>query len=60
MTEQEAKQIIHNFSQWNIDDQWIDNEEMQELVEVLDNTLENIIEIKNHIIRLRKLYEVRG
>ncbi len=55
MTEQEAKQIIHNFSQWNIDDQWIDNEEMQELVEVLDNTLENIIEIKNHKITLSDL-----
>lgn len=44
MTIDEAKQIIQNFPNWNADDKWLDNAEMEELVKVLDNALENAIE----------------
>lgn len=47
MTNQEARQIVQNFPNWNMDDQWLSDAEMKELVKVLDNALENIIEIKN-------------
>lgn len=40
MTNQDAKQIIQNFPNWNMDDQWLDNAEMEELIKVLNNALE--------------------
>lgn len=55
MTNQEARQIVQNFPNWNMDDQWLFDAEMKELVKVLDNALENIIEIKNHKITLSDL-----
>lgn len=55
MTNQEARQIVQNFSNWNMDDQWLSDAEMKELVKVLDNALKNIIEIKNHKITLSDL-----
>lgn len=55
MTNQEARQIVQNFPNWNMDDQWLSDAEMKELVKVLDNALENIIEIKKHKITLSDL-----
>lgn len=55
MTNQEARQIVQNFPNWNMDDQWLSDAEMKELVKVLDNVLENIIEIKKHKITLSDL-----
>lgn len=55
MTNQEARQIVQNFPNWNMDDQWLSDAEMKELVKVLDNALKNIIEIKNHKITLSDL-----
>ena len=55
MTNQEARQIVQNFLNWNMDDQWLSDAEMKELVKVLDNALKNIIEIKKHKITLLDL-----
>lgn len=42
MTEDEAVGIIENFPKWNIDDLWLENDKMDELVEVVIKALEEI------------------
>lgn len=42
MTENEAKEIIKNFPNWNLDDQWLEEEEMQELSDLLISVLSEI------------------
>lgn len=53
MNEQEAKDKIKNFSQWNLDDQWLENDEMEELINVLNNALEKQIPVSRVIIEGR-------
>lgn len=40
MDKQEAIEKIKNFPQWNLDDQWLDEEEMQELTDIVVKALE--------------------
>lgn len=42
MTENEAIKLIKNFPTWNMDDQWIENDEMEELTNFCVKTLEEI------------------
>lgn len=42
MTEKEAIEIIKNFPKWNLDDQWLDEDEMQYLSEMVISALEEI------------------
>lgn len=53
MNEQEAKDKIKNFSQWNLDDKWLKNDEMEELINVLNNALEKQIPVSRVIIEGR-------
>ena len=53
MNEQEAKDKIKNFSQWNLDDKWLENDEMEELINVLNNALEKQIPVSRVIIEGR-------
>lgn len=40
MDMQEAIEKIKNFPRWNLDDQWLDEKEMQELADIVVNALE--------------------
>lgn len=40
MDKREAIEKIKNFPQWNLDDQWLDEEEMQELTDMVVKALE--------------------
>ena len=42
MTENEAVEIVKNFPDWNLDDQWLDESEMQELSEIIISILQEI------------------
>lgn len=42
MTENEAKEIINNFPNWNLDDQWLEESEMCDLCETVINALQEI------------------
>lgn len=42
MTENEAIEIVKNFPDWNLDDQWLDESEMQELSEIIISILQEI------------------
>ncbi len=42
MTENEAIEIIKNFPKWNLDDQWLDENEMKDLSEMVIAALEEI------------------
>ena len=53
MNEQEAKDKIKNFSQWNLDDKWLKNDEMEDLINVLNNALEKQIPVSRVIIEGR-------
>lgn len=68
MTENEAKEIIRNFPNWNLDDQWLDEDEMQGLADMLILVLEEIQqyraigivkEIKEMIAELSKWHSDR-
>ena len=40
MDKQEAIEKIKNFPRWNLDDRWLDEEEMQELTDIVVKALE--------------------
>jgi hypothetical protein len=46
MDKQEAIEKIKNFPRWNLDDQWLDEEEMQELTDMVVKALEMQEEMK--------------
>ena len=43
MTENETIEIIKNFPKWNLDDLWLENDKMDELVDVAIKALEKQI-----------------
>lgn len=57
MTEQEAIEIVKNFSTWNLEDQWLEVSKMELLTKVIIDALEQIQ--KYHDME-RKLQEIYG
>lgn len=43
MTENETIEIIKNFPKWNLDDLWLENDKMDELVDMAIKALEKQI-----------------
>lgn len=48
MTENEAIEIVKNFPDWNLDDQWLDESEMQELSEIIISALQEIQQCRSN------------